>query len=289
MKWVEVAHAIRDTQRVRNHLRFRVRQAARISSRLNHAVRGWLCAHGIPLAANDRRIRDLRDRHCGRRAVIIGAGPSLRVSDLDRLQSEITFASNKIYLAFDDTPWRPTYYSVTDVLVAENNRKSIANLALAKVFGDSTKAAARGARDVIWIHELGNAEARPGRSFSTDLCRGVWGGCSVIYIQLQIAFFMGIREVYLIGVDFDFSIPKSTGENCVHGEILESEGEVNHFHPDYRKPGERWTMPLLDDQRRAFTYAKNAFESAGGTVVNCSRRTKLDVYERQDFDRVFPL
>ena len=256
--------------------------------RIQHGFRRSFASRGLPLTANDRRQAAFRDRHRRRRAIVIGNGPSLRVTDLDRLRDEITFASNKIYLAFDETQWRPTYYSVTDVLVAQNNRDKIARLEQEKIFGDSVRAVFRHNRDVLWLHELGNPDPERGPTFSDDLFRGVWGGFSVIYIQLQIAFFMGIREVYLIGVDFSFSVPKATGETSIHGAVLESGGEVNHFHRDYRTPGEKWTMPHLDGQRRAFTYARDAFDEAGGTIVNCSRQTQLDVIERQDFDKVFP-
>jgi hypothetical protein len=48
-----------------------------------------------------RQIRQFRNRHPGERCFIIGNGPSLAIDDLDRLRSKTTFASNKIYLAFD--------------------------------------------------------------------------------------------------------------------------------------------------------------------------------------------
>ena len=67
----------------------------------------------------------LRNRHKGQRAVVIGNGPSLQIPDLERLRDTVTFASNKIYLAYEDTDWRPTYYSVEDHLVLLNNRDRI--------------------------------------------------------------------------------------------------------------------------------------------------------------------
>ncbi len=71
---------------------------------------------GAAAESESSRTAALRDCHRGRRGFIVGNGPSLRMEDLDRLQSEISFGSNKIYLAFDKTAWRPTYYSVIDVL-----------------------------------------------------------------------------------------------------------------------------------------------------------------------------
>jgi hypothetical protein len=85
---------------------------------------------------------------------VIGNGPSLRPEDLDRLGSEITFASNKIYLVFDQIAWRPSYYSVCDPLVAQNNRETINGLELFKVFGDPVKSEFADRTDIIWLREL---------------------------------------------------------------------------------------------------------------------------------------
>jgi hypothetical protein len=216
---------------------------------------------------------------------VIGNGPSLKIGDLDRLQNEITFASNKIFLAFDQTSWRPTFYSCSDILVAKNNREEINRLDLVKVFGDSVKVEFGDQDRILWLCEDGS----PPQRFSEDCSRGVFGGFSVIYYQLQLAFYTGIRDVYLIGVDFSFDVPKPSGEKSIHGEVIVSHGEQNHFHKDYRKPGETWTMPRLDKQLQAFICAKDAFARAGGRIFNASRVTKLDVFERVNFDDVFPL
>ena len=108
----------------------------------------------------------------------------------------------------------------------------------------------------------------------------------MVYTQLQLAFYMGIRELYLIGLDFSFSVPKPTGEVCAHGEIIASSGEVNHFDPRYRAVGEKWTMPRLDFQHKAFSCAKDVFLANGGTVYNASRKTALDVFPLVKFEQI---
>ena len=243
---------------------------------------------GVALTANDRKVIALEDKHVGKRCFILGNGPSLKIEDLNYLKNEVTFASNKIYLAFESTFWRPTYYSVVDVLVAENNRTEIDALNLTKIF-ELTISPFFKMEDAIWVQLLSvpMIDDVPKFDFSINALKGVYGGFTVVYFQLQLAFYMGIREIYLIGVDFSFDVPEKTGESSVSGEILKHQGEKNHFHPDYRKPGETWTMPMMDEQKAAFTVAKKAIESAGGKVYNASRETKLDVFERVDFDRLF--
>ncbi|MDA9981767.1 DUF115 domain-containing protein [Gammaproteobacteria bacterium] len=248
----------------------------------------WLRANGIAITANDHRVASLKDKYKGRRCFIIGNGPSLRITDLDKLKNEITFASNKIYLAFDQTQWRPTYYSVIDVLVAENNRSEINELNLFKVFGETVRPYFRKAKDILWLKMLrapGFNRNYAGR-FSTNALKGVYGGASVVYSQIQFAFYLGIKEVYLIGVDYSFEVPKPTGQQCESGEILEHRGENNHFHPEYRKLGERWTTPLLDLQYKAYLAANATFTEHGGKIYNASRKTALDVFTQVNFDHI---
>jgi len=93
---------------------------------------------------------------------------------------------------------------------------------------------------------------------------------------------MGIKKIYLIGIDFNFTEPnEKKGSTCI------SKGEVNHFHPDYRKPGEEWAEPKLDYQLMAFQTAKNAVEPLEINIYNATRGGKLEVFTRVDFDGLF--
>lgn len=235
------------------------------------------------------RISRFRECHKHARGFIIGSGPSLKIEDLDRLKNEITFACNKIYLAFDQTDWRPTYYSVIDSMVARNNARVIDRQKLLKIFSNSIRSNFAGSRDIFWLKDLANP--RVGDEirieFSDNLETGVYGGYSVIYTQMQMAYYMGLKEVYLLGVDFSFEVPAASGDKSPLGEtLLYGNGEKNHFHPDYRKQGEAWTLPKLDLQYKAFCRAREAFEADGRIIYNASRHTKLDVFPRIELESI---
>ncbi len=255
----------------------------------SNTIHQYLSRRGIPITQNERRITALKNVHKGRRAFIVGMGPSLRIEDLDQLAGEISFACNKVYLAFDQTNWRPTYYSIVDVLVAANNVDKIRQLKLTKIFQECVRKYFVGFDDILWVKgrnspvKNGDLEFR----FSLNLLEGYYPGWSVIYDQLQLAIYMGIREIYLIGVDFSFEVPDKTGEVCEHGEVLKHQGEVNHFHRDYRVPGETWTMPRLDMQYEAFACAKEVMSDLNGVIYNASRQTKLDVFPCVNFEDLF--
>lgn len=255
----------------------------------NIIERPVLSKQDISFEESDKQIKTLKDIHRGQRAFIIGMGPSLLISDIDRLKEEVTFACNKIYLAFSDTKWRPTYYSVIDFLVAQNNRSDICELKLKKIFTHTLHPLFLDQSDILYVRAVRNPGSveNPRIKFSRNILDATYGGYTVIYFQMQLAYYMGIREIYLLGVDFSFNIPKTNGEKTVYGEdVLVHSGEVNHFHPEYRKPGEKWSVPNLNYQYKAFQCAKKVFESEGGFIGNASRNTKLDVFPLVDFDKI---
>ena len=254
-------------------------------------------ARGFALRGNDRKLNALTGEYKGKKAVIIGMGPSLKAADLGQLGDVVTFACNKIFLTFDETNWRPDVYSICDVLVAENNKERI----LSTDFGDAQIIHSAGVRKDL-KQQQNALFYRYRSSFDRKLVQGQFamsnnlgggilaGGASIVIDQIELAYAMGFSEVYLIGLDFSFKVPASeTKEMSASGAVIESEGEVNHFHPDYRKPGETWTMPKMDQQEEAFLYCRRVFEADGRKLINASRSSKLEVLERAAFDDVFPL
>ena len=65
------------------------------------------------------RLSALKNIHKGRRAFIIGNGPSLKQTDLSKLKGEISFGMNRIYLMFPELGFNTTYLSVVNDLVIE--------------------------------------------------------------------------------------------------------------------------------------------------------------------------
>ena len=245
----------------------------------------------------------LHNYHKGSRAFIIGNGPSLRINDLKRLSGEITFASNKIFLAYDSTSWRPTYYTICDQMVAVNNSEVTRTLGEMMLLPSTLQKFYCSGSRTLWYDEkfdnsfvskLSKKDRKLAiMNFSRNVTEGIHGGYTVIYHQLQLAFHMGIREIYLIGVDFSFNVPKTRKvdnrfESQIYRNAIVSEGEVNHFHPDYRKKGETWTMPEMDLQACGFRTARRVFEQAGGFLLNASRRTALASLQCIIFDNVVP-
>ena len=227
--------------------------------------------------------------HKGKRAFIVATGPSLKIEDLDILKNEITLSCNKIFLAFDQTSWRPTFYSIIDRIVADELKNDICKIDSYKILSSVCRKYISN-DDIYWLKDLPSPIIDHKRisTFSKDISQGTYGGHTVVYTLMQIAYYIGITELYLIGLDFSFTKSKDTGLRTSANEIiLEQDNENNHFHKDYRPNKSLWTEPRLDVQYDAFKCAKKAFEEDGRKIYNASRMTALDVFERVEFENIF--
>lgn len=233
---------------------------------------------------------NFKDKFKGKRAFIVATGPSLKINDLDYLKNEITLSCNKIFLAFSETTWRPTFYSIIDRLVAEELADKISNINSIKIFSSVPKPFFSKENDILWLKDLRSpiVENKRISKFSTDINIGTYGGYSVIYTLMQIAYYIGITELYLVGLDFNFTKSKDTGKKTSANEtILEQGDELNHFHKDYRPTKSLWTEPRLDIQYDAFKCAKETFEKDGRKIYNASRFSALDLFTKVNFDTLF--
>ena len=194
----------------------------------------------------------LRNLYVGRSGFVIGNGPSLKIKDLDKLTKKITIASNRIYLAYDKTPFRPTLLTLIDNIVAESSVEELRALPGKKYLASTLRDILEPMPGAIyWKAESGALKDTLARRFSPDARKCLYAGHTITYNNLQIAYHLGLNTVYLIGMDFSFKLPEKR-EKHSYAEALISEGEVNHFIKNYRKPGERWSVPDLERQKAAF-------------------------------------
>lgn len=243
---------------------------------------------GLPISKNEKRLLALKDRHKGERVFIIGNGPSLNKNDLKKLQGEYSFGVNGIFLNYDKMGCHPTYYVVEDTFVAEDRGKEIKNYKgpKAQFFGNYLRYAIDDKPDNIWLNvKVDYREYEDFPNFSTNAVRQVWVGGTVTFISLQLAYWMGFSEVYLIGFDHSYHIPKSA---IVDGlDITSTEDDVNHFHPDYFGKGYRWHDPKVDRMEKAFAKARKTFEKDNRIIKNATVGGHLNVFDRVDYESLF--
>ena len=98
-------------------------------SEIPHSI-AW---RSSPVAQENReKIRTFNNLHQNQRCFIVANGPSLAKTDLQLLEDEITFGLNRIYLYFDKTSFRPSYYLSVNELVLEQYWSEISTLQMPK-------------------------------------------------------------------------------------------------------------------------------------------------------------
>jgi glycosyltransferase involved in cell wall biosynthesis len=228
-----------------------------------------------PRRPSTERLRQLRDRHAGEAAWLIGNGPSVRLSDLDRLQGRLTFCFNRFYLAHDTTSLRPTYTATGDRQMIEDFGQDIVDRSGGTVFVADEHAPDL-VGDYIWLRQI--AVYPPLFSKSPHLM--VSPGGSTPFVAMQLAYYMGVRKFYFYGADFTFKFQRSLG---VSDAFRIASGEGNHFIANYRD-NRPWCPPSLRDIGASFLAARLLVESEGGFIRNVTHGGALEIFPREDFE-----
>jgi hypothetical protein len=228
-----------------------------------------------------KRLAALKDIHKGRRAFIMGNGPSLKQTDLSKLKNEITFGMNRIYLAFPEWGFTTTYLCVTNDLVVEQFVDDFNALTIPKF--------------IAWRSHRHFSPQMPtnqiptfvyttytGPRFTPDVRGRVWEGATVTNLALQLAFHMGIEQAILIGVDHNFT---SKGE--ANKTVVSQGDDPNHFMPNYFGKGIKWQLPDLDTSEIGYAFAREAYEKAGRSVIDATVGGKLTIFPKVDYNSLF--
>ncbi len=228
-----------------------------------------------------RRLAALEDIHKGKRAVIIGNGPSLKQTDLTKLRNEITFGMNRIYLVFPELGFHTTYFAASNDLVIGQFHEDILALPMPRFLAWHSHhhfSADLSLSDIPTFLYT----SYTGPHFSQDVRGRVWEGATVTNVALQLAFHMGFQQVVLIGVDHNFT---SKGEA---NKTVTSQGDdLNHFMPNYFGKGVKWQLPDLDTSEVGYIMAREAYQKAGREVLDATVGGKLTVFPKVDYNSLF--
>lgn len=238
------------------------------------------------------RLRKLREKYRNHsRCFLIGNGPSLNETDLNALKDEVTFAVNGFFLKSRDLGWFPTFYLVEDHLVAEDRAHWINKLrGPIKLFPAYLGYVFPKARDTIFYNHRPRKSYPKGFDFSLEADKITYTGCTVTFSMMQIAAYLGFKEINLIGVDASYEIPKDVEEGGEYsvGVLDMKSDDINHFDPNYFGKGFRWHDPQVNKMVEAYSEAKRTLSGTTQTIYNATVGGKLEVFERRDFKKIIP-
>lgn len=224
-------------------------------------------------------IKSLKNIHEGERCFIIGNGPSLRAEDLDKLKNEVCFGTNCIYQIYNQTEWRPTYYCTGDIKLVRARKREISG-----VQEDKYVVIQEGIRypDIAganYIRIIGKEFYPSPPEFSSNIAECVHSGSTITYVCMQMAAYMGFKEMILLGVDHNYSSSLNPD-----GTVTRDESVNDHFSKDYKVPK---NIPALYKTTVSYQAAKDYADKHGIKIYNATRGGKLEVFARVDFDSLF--
>jgi hypothetical protein len=220
---------------------------------------------------------DLYNTFVGKRCFIIGNGPSLNKTNLQKLKSEYTIGLNRIYLNFENMGFQTTYLCVTNPNVIRQFAQDIEPINSIKFLRYQSRYYIRNKWNVFFMEHAGSHD------FFKDLREFKWcEGCTVTYCAMQVAFFMGFETVILVGVDHRF-----TNAGSPHQLVTAESKDLNHFHPEYFGKGVKWQYPDLAGSEVSYRVAKTVYEEHGRIILDATVGGSLEVFKKCEYDSLF--
>ncbi len=246
------------------------------TSRFAFSVKKILRSIGILDSYKD--LLELKNKYEGKRCFIIATGPSLTNEDILKLRNEYTFSMNAMCLKYNELNWVPTFYGIQDEKVFHKLKDYIDNPMVKEILVDGR-----------YKKECGNYsnwKFFPRYSsynsfdayfhdtyrvlFSDDAHLVVYDGFTITYSLIQIAVYMGFKEIYLLGCDCGYSKDPSKRYFVDHGVVGTN---VNNY-------SERFFAAY----KAADEYAK----SHNVSIFNATRGGQLEIFPRVDLDNIIP-
>ena len=225
--------------------------------------------------------KSLKNSHKGERCFIIGTGPSLTISDLEKLKGETTFATNRIYELFDKTEWRPTYYVNQDHNLIKTFGEKIKTVDAKKLFLPiDYKADFK--QDNVQFFVLKHKEFYPKKApFSYDIYKYLAQGFTVTYGAIQIAKYMGFSEIFLLGIDHNYNVFRDS-----KGNIVRQQSTEKNYSSAVSEYVSTSALPRIEETTIAYETAEKVSRKKGFRIYNVTRGGKLEAFERKSLEEV---
>ena len=226
-------------------------------------------------------IKSFESLHPGKRAFLIGNGPSLKDTPLHLLNSEVTFALNNISdyweVTCPDTTWRPQYYYNTTAQAMryrgwlEKANKAVDECHIAFCRRNMPIATKPNVCLLDVYIKRCPACKKPTSGWSDDLSLGLMHYRMSMWGMVQVAVYMGIDKIYFLGCDLGFNAD------------TDADVDPNHFSDSYK--GDFHWSPYL--ARRENYYHQEAhigiaaaLKERGIEAYNATPGGELEAYPR---------
>lgn len=231
---------------------------------------------------------EFENLHKGKRAFLVAGGPSLKDTDVTLLDNEIVFAVSKVYKKED---LKINYHFIGDYNIAKQFSAEIGRIECDGLFVSNSIYSS-----CMFGHpRLYSFFGHTKKKFCKTPYEGVHGGGTSTFVAMQFAYFMGIQELYVIGLDHyitlkeQLNLVEKTGVKKRGFDLVETTGEdVNHFTKDYYPKGVKWFVPQVGRMAESYLMARKAFELDDRKIYNASLVTGLseEILPKIEYEKV---
>lgn len=238
------------------------------------------------------------NRHEGERCFVLGNGPSLNNIDMSRLKNEITFGSNRVFLGFEEWGFEVTYWGIEDRLQVEEYHDEYADAlsnSIPKFVPFDYLTYSRMPNTIYFPLLYGNGRSYPnGMTYPvfSDRPDRIYHGFTITYSLIQLAALMGFSEIYLIGIDHNYSLEAnklaltSSGSDGKTWAASDAE-KATHFDPRYTTNAKKFIKPRPINAEIGYACAQQWHDINGRIIRNATPNTHLDVVETVEYDSLF--
>lgn len=212
---------------------------------------------------------ELKDTHKGERCFIVATGPSLDTKDLDLIKDEYSLSLNSIFLSFDKTKWRPNIYAIQDEYVFNSIKDNLTNnvnqfkeLLISKNISSKFEIPYNYKSFKLHYldHKMFHFNGYGHFKFSDDCYSCIYDAYSIVFTLMQLACYMGFKEIYLLGCDCNYNQKKAYFN------------DYGYRDPKFKING--------DKQIQAHIEFKKFADEKGIKIINCTNGGALEVYPR---------
>lgn len=214
----------------------------------------------------------LADKHTGKAAFVVASGPSVNNIDISPLQQHLTFCVNGSYLKFKSDGFKPDYAVICDAgfvserwgivqeTLASGTHCLFTPAVLSRICQLGVKILEDKKVSVIQTHfrhygqkamepqaisqlskqdeELITVDGRIG--FSLNPAKGLFSAHTVAHLPVQLCWYLGIREVFILGMDLSESkVPARFYEQGTSATASHLNRDyLRHIEPAFRLTGD---------------------------------------------------
>lgn len=236
--------------------------------------------------------------HKGERCFVLCTGPSVKLLDLKKLRGEYCFAVSSFYMHQDYDVIKPTYYCIPQLTYTDLFTKELGEKHLEKVgqkVGDTQFFYSITEREMI-EKSLAYQEKKVNYLYFTpmgqeyddvDLTLKTMAVQSVPIMCLQIAVYMGFKEIYLVGTEHseltkgryeyfydrrDNIVGHADDSVDINGNII---GSYELF------------LPCIFRLWEQYKIMRGIAARKGIKIYNATRGGQLDLFKKVDYDTLF--